>query len=173
MQIGPQIRNLAKDCEPTEAGIKNENPLIRAHHSFPAFRAERQLSTCRNNRRNMATESKDRLVAPASSQTPMFKNRGIQAIEKRWHILFDFRFVHFDDAIAPPRKPASLFRARVFRLRRFVSRHEIDHGAQRERNQIRNVRADRHLPFETEARETAVFHETFPKRTFGIGGISS
>ena len=53
-----------------------------------------------------------------------------------------------------------------------VLRHEIDHDAQRKRDEVGDVRPDRHLPLEALAGEPAVIDQRVPQRALGVGRVA-
>ena len=59
--------------------------------------------------------------------------------------------------------------ARVLRLSR---RHQVDHASERKRDEIHDVRADRHLPLEAAAGKAPVVGQRLPQNAFGFGRIA-
>ncbi len=75
--------------------------------------------------------------------------------------------------IVARREPGAPLGARLLRLRALVRRHELDHGAQRKRHDVDDVRADRHLALEAAAGEAAVAGERLPQGALGVGRIAA
>src|SRR4029077_16676859 len=80
---------------------------------------------------------------------------------------------HLAHAIPTLRKVSVPFSTRVRGFAGFMRRHQLKDALQRKRDEIGDVRADRHLTLEALAGETPIVHQRLPQYAFGLRRISA
>src|SRR5439155_3409218 len=132
-------------------------------------------STCKNGGRTPPTlplSGGGTLAAPADSMSAervlsASFDGSAQLFERALHVALDRSGGEIDHPIVTRFEPYAPLGARRLRRLAFVGGNKLDRKPQRERHDVGNVPADRHLPLESPSGEAPVLHQRVPERALG------